>query len=124
MGSWNFGISTAILGYFEVLFFFIVTLGAIAILYITNRKEYAKQTDIDVIKDTTDKTLQNTQKMLFIMESSGSSVIQHLIPDLCNAIEQLKVKSAYNYLTTIKTEVKIHSNNDHVLLATTSIILE
>lgn len=122
-GNWNFGISTAILGYFEVLFFFIVTLGAIAILYITNRKEYAKQTDIDVIKDTTDKTLQNTQKMLFIMESSGSSVIQHLIPDLCNAIEQLKVKSAYNYLTTIKTEVKIHSNNDHVLLATTEYYL-
>ena len=122
-GNWNLNISTATLGYYEFLFFFITTLGTIIILYIINRKEYAKQNNIDAIKKTTELTLKNTQDILSKLESSGSSVIQHLMPALRNAIEQLKVKSAYEYLETIRTEVKIHFNKDHTLLATTEYYL-
>lgn len=122
-GNWNFGISTATLGWYEVIFFLIATLGTIIILCVINRKEYVKQTDIDAIKKTTDKTLQNTQKMLAIIESNNSSVIQHLIPALRNAIEQLKVKSAYDYLVTIKMEAKIHFKKDYALLAITEYYL-
>ena len=118
-GKWNFKISTATLGHYEVFFFLIATLGTIIILFIVNRKENIKQRDIDVIKETTKQTLDILSKL----ESSGSSVIQHLMPALRNAIEQLKVKSAYEYLETIRTEVKIHFNKDHTLLATTEYYL-
>ena len=72
---------------------------------------------LDNIKSQTDKVDDKIDVLLSKIDGFGSSVIKHLLPDLRESINSLKMVTAKKYLDTIWREVEIYYNKEYGLQA-------
>ena len=72
---------------------------------------------LDNIKSQTDEVDDKIDVLLSKIDGFGSSVIKHLLPDLRESINSLKMVTAKKYLDTIWREVEIYYNKEYGLQA-------
>ena len=81
-----------------------------------NRFDHIDET-LDNINSQTDKVDDKIDVLLSKIDGFGSSVIKHLLPELRESINSLKMVTAKKYLDTIWREVEIYYNKEYGLQA-------
>lgn len=103
---------------FTLAFLGIVTIVVLAYL-ICNKYESKSIKHIEGLSETIDETTKDSNKkinqVLGLLQGKQNEVIQHLLPITIKSISNLKIRTAYTYLTTMKNEVDASfSQNDEL----------